>query len=79
MEFIVIKELVCQYMKMNTFIIMICVYTGFTMFLKWIITEDNFTGFQKFDNSSHIVNNEYSHLNYLTYQQSNIKNQYACD
>ena len=79
MEFIVIKELVFQYMKMNIFIIMICIYTGFTMFLKWITTEDNFTGFQKIDNISHIVNNEYSHLNYLTYQQGNIKNQYVYD
>ena len=58
---------------------MICAYTGSTMFLKWITTEDNFTGFQKFDNSSHIVNNKYSHLNYLTYQQCNIKNQYVYD
>ena len=49
------------------------------MFLKWITTEDNFTGFKKFDNSSHIVNNKYSHLNYLTYQQCNIKNQYVYD
>ena len=79
MEFIVIKELVCHYMKMNIFIIMIYAYTGFTMFLKWIATEDNFTGFQKFDSSSHIVNNEYSHLNYLTYQQCNIKSQYVYD
>ena len=45
---------------MNIFIIIICAYTGFTMFLEWITTEDNFTGFQKFDNSSHIMNNKYS-------------------
>ena len=61
-EFIVIKEIVCQWMKMNIFIIMICAYTGFTMFLKWITTEDYFTGFQKFDNNSHIVNNKYSRI-----------------
>ena len=66
-------------MEMNIFIIMICAYTGFTMFLKRITTEDNFTGFQKFDNNSHIVNNEYSHLHHLTYQQCNIKNQYVYD
>ena len=58
---------------------MICAYTGFTMFLKWITTEDNFTGFQKFDNSSRVVNNKYSHLNYLTCQQCNMKNQYVYD
>ena len=67
MTFQIINKDLSQYMKMNFFIIMICAYTGFTMFLKWITTEDNFTGFQKFDNSSHIVNNKYSHLNYLTY------------
>ena len=71
-----IKELVCQCMKMNIFIIMRCAYTGFTMFLKWIKTEDNFTGFQNVDNSFHIVNN--NHL-ILIYQQCNTKNQYVYD
>ena len=66
-------------MKMNFFIIVICVYTVFTMFLKRITSEDNFTGFQKYDNSSYIVNNEYLHLHHLTNQQCNIKNQYAYD